>query len=468
MSSLPPLPTFPLHEQSANFAANRPPPLTLHSPPETPSNARSRYSTLPTPFPNSPTQRQHFSNSPVSPQSSENGSSGFPASVNSEALNSTRPPAPSPSTMDPLERTNTVSYPAVPQSTTPAPVPAQAPASPRSPRGNVPPVPALPPFVPAFQPQTRQQLPPVNTTLPGLPQLPQQQTNGQHSSPQARSPSSQPHSPMSLRNAGHPEGEIRTQTVEFAFELAADPSPPQSGHLQQQSPGQTQTTQLNMQFLDDPDRDRRLSYITTPPGSPPVPQTPHTPMAYTAEEPAPPQHPELPQIYTNYEGFHQPPPIPAPIYVPPAPSQQLKYPSTTSKPKRISTSSSAKHSHYDSSTYAHGLFLSCLLHPLIALWACISPCTLHTSTQRIVKPDGSRNGFCGSLLFLPIYPFATLWRRMEIREKYGLRGGGCGEILAAVCMCWCLVVQDYTEVTRRERARGRARDLEMGGYGQGR
>lgn len=460
--ALPPLPQFLMSSSDEGTArpgltlSTRPTQqqYTLHSPEDAQNGQRQRYSTLPTPFPQTPTARLGISNSPVSPES-ENGSVG--PITNRATMATTDGEELSREFQQVRERERERL---------------------RQQQGHdgsiVPPLPALPALntiglgihgAPALAPPSQFVGPTPAVEAQELSAFPPTPALNPASDP-APSTQAQPAANASGRNSRHASpvingdnANIVTQTVEYAVELPADPSPPlYRNSVQPAEP--TEPNRHSLQNIRSPveyDRDRRLSYITTPPGSPPPPTTP-----------GPEQLQYLPQqvdpYYTNYQPTYQAPTIPAPTYIPPAPTATLTYPqvNTNNKSRSFKRESSVTTKTL-SDTYAHGALLSCILHPLIAIWACIAPCTLHTSTQSLMEPEKYSKGFCASLLFLPIYPFATLWRRIAIREKYGLRSGGFKEIFGALCACWCLAVQDYVEVRRREKvARPKQEDLELG------
>jgi Cys-rich protein (TIGR01571 family) len=121
-------------------------------------------------------------------------------------------------------------------------------------------------------------------------------------------------------------------------------------------------------------------------------------------------------------------------------------------------------------SYAQGLNVTsqkwenslCNCSPLssccLAFWC---PCMLYGRTEHRLK-DPSMNGFSecnsGCLLFGLITCAGCSWvlawfKRTEVREKYGIEGGGCGDCCTGYCCACCVLIQNDNEVKTRS-ARG--------------
>lgn len=62
-------------------------------------------------------------------------------------------------------------------------------------------------------------------------------------------------------------------------------------------------------------------------------------------------------------------------------------------------------------------------------------------------------GYAALAFFLsPLEVILGMQQRAEIREKYGLAGGGCSDYWLQLCCTWCAQVQEEREVAMRTAA----------------
>ncbi|KAL7274875.1 hypothetical protein RUND412_002208 [Rhizina undulata] len=121
-----------------------------------------------------------------------------------------------------------------------------------------------------------------------------------------------------------------------------------------------------------------------------------------------------------------------------------------------------------SQEWEHGL-CSCFDNMGVCCMAIWCPCILHGKTKyRLRNPtmDGYSccNGSCMAYTVLaaclpPFYAFLSSSSRGEIRQKYSIAGGGCGDYCASLCCNCCVLIQNENEVVSRQEKAGL-----MGGY----
>jgi Cys-rich protein (TIGR01571 family) len=100
------------------------------------------------------------------------------------------------------------------------------------------------------------------------------------------------------------------------------------------------------------------------------------------------------------------------------------------------------------------------------------PCMLYGRTASRLRHGGndpeSANGdcavFCGVHVLTGCGFIMGMMKRTEIRERYGIKGSGCGDCCVSFwCLC-CTLIQQDKEVRDRERARGAMIGVDATGY----